>query len=110
VTQARARVLLTRLETFLDHCTRCFGRRAQRPYASRNLQGLPNHRDRKSMLPTHGRLTDPRSYQGLPHFITHSPWTVLPFGQRVRELMPIRYGILAIDDTGLPKQGTASNS
>jgi hypothetical protein len=28
--------------------------------------------------------------------------------ERVRELIPVRHGILAIDDTGLPKQGTAS--
>lgn len=60
------------------------------------------------MQPMHGRLSDPGSYQGLQHFITHSPWTVRPFWQQVRALIPIRHGILAIDDTGLPKQGTAS--
>lgn len=60
------------------------------------------------MQPMHGRLSDPGSYQGLQHFITHSSWTVRPFWQRVRELIPVRSGILAIDDTGLPKQGTAS--
>ena len=60
------------------------------------------------MQPMHGRLSDPGSYQGLQHFITHSSWTVRPFWQRLRELIPVRHGILAIDDTGLPKQGTAS--
>jgi SRSO17 transposase len=108
VTDARARALLTRLGTFLDQFTRCFGRHAHRTYASRYLQGLLNDSDRKSMQPMHGRLSDPGSYQGLQHFITHSSWTVRPFWQRVRELIPIRHGILAIDDTGLPKQGTAS--
>jgi SRSO17 transposase len=108
VTEARARALLTRLGTFLDQFTRCFGRHAHRTYASRYLQGLLNDSDRKSMEPMHGRLSDPGSYQGLQHFITHSPWTVRPFWQRVRELIPIRDGILAIDDTGLPKQGSAS--
>lgn len=60
------------------------------------------------MQPMHGRLSDPGSYQGLQHFITHSPWEVRPFWRRLRELMPARHGILAIDDTGLPKQGPAS--
>ena len=108
MTEARARALLTRLGTFLDQFTRCFGRHAHRTYASRYLQGLLNDSERKSMQPMHGRLSDPGSYQGLQHFITHSSWTVRPFWQRVRELIPIRHGILAIDDTGLPKQGTAS--
>lgn len=60
------------------------------------------------MQPMHGRLSDPGSYQGLQHFITHSTWEVRPFWRRLRELIPRRHGILAIDDTGLPKQGTKS--
>ena len=60
------------------------------------------------MQPMHGRLSDPGSYQGLQHFITHATWEVRPFWRRLRALLPVRHGILAIDDTGLPKQGTAS--
>ena len=60
------------------------------------------------MQPMHGRLSDPGSYQGLQHFITHSSWEPRPFWRQLRDLMPVRHGILAIDDTGLPKQGTAS--
>ena len=56
----------------------------------------------------HERLSDPGSYQGLQHFITHSTWEWRPFWRRLRELIPARHGILAIDDTALPKQGTAS--
>lgn len=108
MTEARARAVLTRLGTFLDQFTRCFGRHAHRTYASRYLQGLLNDSDRKSMQPMHGRLSDPGSYQSLQHFITHSSWAVRPFWQRLRELIPVRDGILAIDDTGFPKQGTAS--
>jgi SRSO17 transposase len=67
-----------------------------------------NDSDRKSMQPMHGRLSDPGSYQNLQHFITHSPWEVRPFWRRLREVIPTRQGILALDDTGLPKQGTAS--
>jgi SRSO17 transposase len=108
VTEARARALLTRLGTFLDQFTTCFSRRAHRTYASRYLQGLLNDSGRKSMQPMHGRLSDPGSYQGLHHFITHSTWKPRLFWRRLRELIPVRSGILAIDDTALPKQGTAS--
>ena len=108
MTQARARALLTRLGAFLDHFVGGFGRRAHRTYASRYMQGLLNDSERKSMQPMHGRLSDPGSYQGLQHFITHSSWEVRPFWQQLRALIPVRAGILAIDDTGLPKQGTAS--
>jgi SRSO17 transposase len=108
VTEARARALLTRLGAFLDQFTRCFSRRAHRTYASRYLQGLLNDSDRKSIQPMHGRLNDPGSYQGLQHFITHATWEARRFWQRLREVIPVRTGILAIDDTGLPKQGVAS--
>jgi len=60
------------------------------------------------MQPMHGRLSDPGSYQGLQHFITHSTWEARPFWQRLRALLPVRRGVLAVDDTGLPKQGKAS--
>ena len=60
------------------------------------------------MQPMHERLSDPGSYQGLRHFITHSTWEARPFWQRPRSLLPVRRGVLAIDDTGLPKQGKAS--
>jgi len=108
VTEARARALLTRLGTLLDQFIPCFSRHAHRTYASRYVQGLLNDSERKSMQPMHGRLSDPGSYQGLQHFITHSTWEGRPFWRRLRELIPTRHGILAIDDTGLPKQGTAS--
>jgi SRSO17 transposase len=105
VDDAAARGLLTRLGTFLDQFAGCFGRRAQRGYASRYIQGLLNDSERKSIEPMHGRLSDPGSYQGLQHFITHSPWETRRFWQRVRALVPIRRGILAIDETSFPKQG-----
>jgi SRSO17 transposase len=108
VTDAAARALLTRLGTFLDEFAGCFGRRGHRGYASRYVQGLLNDSERKSMQPMHGRLSEPGSYQGLQHFITHSAWEVRPFWQRLRRLVPVRHGILALDDTGLPKQGKHS--
>jgi SRSO17 transposase len=56
----------------------------------------------------HGRLSDPRDYQALQHFITHSPWDAARVWAHLRTVVPVRTGILALDDTGLPKQGTQS--
>ena len=108
MTDPAARALLKRLGAFLDQFAGCFGRRVQRAYASRYVQGLLNDSERKSMQPMHGRLSDPGDYQGLQHFITHSTWEVRPFWRRLREGLPIRRGILAVDDTAFPKQGKAS--
>ncbi len=60
------------------------------------------------MQPMHGRLSDPGSYQGLQHFITHSWWEVRPLWGRLRAALPIRQGILALDETSFPKQGRHS--
>ncbi len=60
------------------------------------------------MQAMHGRLSDPISYQALQHFITDSPWEAGRLWARVRELVPVRTGILALDDTSFPKQGTHS--
>jgi hypothetical protein len=38
----------------------------------------------------------------------HATRQVRPFWRRVRELIPVRHGILAIDDSGPRNQGTAS--
>ncbi len=56
----------------------------------------------------HGRLSDPGQYQALQHFITHSPWDAARVWTQLRAAVPVRTGILAIDDTGFPKQGTHS--
>lgn len=56
---------------------------AHRTYASRYVQGLLNDSARKSMQPMHGRLSDPGSYQGLQHFITHASWEVRPCWQQL---------------------------
>ena len=58
------------------------------------------------MQAMHGRLSDPGQYQALQHFITHSPWDAARVWTQLRTVVPVRAGILAIDDTGFPKQGT----
>ena len=101
-----ARAVLQRFGEFADQLAECFGRRVQRDGASRYLAGLVNDSARKSMQAMHGRLSDAGTYQALQHFITDSPWSSAPLWTRLRALIPERRGILAVDDTGFPKQGT----
>jgi SRSO17 transposase len=108
VTTAPARALLRRLGLFLDGFSACFSRQPQREAASQYIDGLFNDSERKSMQAMHGRLGDPADYQALQHFITHSPWQAARVWTQLRAVVPFRAGILAIDDTGFPKQGTQS--
>jgi SRSO17 transposase len=108
VTTGPARALLRRLGQFLDGFSACFSRQAQRDAASQYLDGLFNDSERKSMQAMHGRLSDPGQYQALQHFITHSPWDAEGVWTQLRSVVPSRTGILALDDTGFPKQGTQS--
>lgn len=108
MTEAWARSVLQRLGQFADQFADCFGRGVQRDAASQYLEGLFNDSERKSMQAMHGRLSEPGTYQALQHFITHSPWSATRVWERLRALVPERGGILALDDTGLPKQGKHS--
>jgi len=105
-----ARAVLERLGKFLDQFAGCFGRRAQRDGASRYIQGLLNDSERKSMQPMDARLpeSDPASYQRLQHFITHSPWSTTKVWSRLRAELPVRQGLLLVDETAFPKHGQDS--
>jgi len=105
-----ARAVLERLGTFLDRFAGCFGRRTQRNGASRYIHGLLNDSTRKSMQPMEARLplNDPASYQRLQHFISHSPWSATAVWTRLRAVLPIRRGILLVDETSFPKHGQQS--
>jgi len=100
--------LLARLGEFLDPFVQELGHRAQRDGASRYVRGLLNDSERKSIQALHGRLSDAGAYQGLQHFITHSPWEVTPFWRQLRARLPTRHGLLLLDETSFPKQGAAS--
>lgn len=100
--------MLQRFGEFADQFASCFGRRVQADAATQYLRGLFNDSARKSMQAMHGRLSDPITYQALQHFITDSPWSADPMWTRLRAITPERRGILAVDDTGFPKQGTHS--
>jgi SRSO17 transposase len=108
VTEPSARALLRRFGQFADQFAGCFTRRPQREAASQYIEALFNDSERKSMQAMHGRLSDPVSYQALQHFITDSPWESEPLWRRLRDLIPTRRGILAVDDTSFPKQGKRS--
>jgi SRSO17 transposase len=54
------------------------------------------------------RIHDAGSYQAFQHFITHAPWDVAPVWRRLLARVPDRRGVLILDDTGFPKQGTHS--
>jgi SRSO17 transposase len=108
VNEDGARAVLQRFGQFADQFADCFGRSVQRDAASRYLAGLVNDSTRKSMQAMHGRLSDAGTYQAFQHFITDSPWSTAAVWTRLRALIPERRGILAVDDTGFPKQGTHS--
>jgi SRSO17 transposase len=108
VTEASARALLRRFGQFADQFARCFTRQAQRDAASQYLDALFTDSERKSMQAMHGRLGDPGSYEALQHFITDSPWDAERAWTQLRALVPVRRGVLALDDTSFPKQGRQS--
>ena len=105
---AAAEALLRRLGEFLDQFTTCFGRHVQRRGASRYVRGLLNDSERKSIQALHGRLHDAGAYQGLQHFITHSPWDAARVWRQQRARLPVRQGLLLLDETSFPKQGSHS--
>ena len=55
------------------------------------------------------RLSDPGSYQAFQHFITDAPWAARArLWRRLRAVIPDRTGVLILDGTSFPKQGTHS--
>jgi SRSO17 transposase len=96
--------LLTWLEPFED----VFGHVAQRGAFRRYLLGLLSDSPRKSMSAMLARVSDPGSYQAFQHFITHAPWAPERLWQRLRATIPARRGILILDGTSFPKQGSHS--
>ncbi|CAN5655558.1 IS701-like element ISBj9 family transposase [soil metagenome] len=98
------RRLLTWLEPFEDG----FSRQSQRGALRRYVTGLLNDSRRKSMEAMWARLSDPGTYQAFQHFITHAPWEAATLWKRLRQVVPERRGVLILDGTSFPKQGTAS--
>ena len=99
---------MDRLARWLEPFEACFGHVAQRGAFRRYLHGLLSDSPRKSMGAMLTRIHDPGSYQAFQHFITHAPWEVAPVWRRLLSRIPDRRGVLILDDTGFPKQGTHS--
>ena len=99
---------LDRLVAWLEPFEPCFGHVAQRGAFRRYLLGLLSDSPRKSMSAMLARIHDPGSYQAFQHFITHAPWDAAAVWRRLLSRIPDRRGVLILDDTGFPKQGTQS--
>jgi SRSO17 transposase len=101
---ARIQSLIRWLEPF----QRCFGHRAQRLALGTYVQGLFSDSDRKSMQAMLARVTQPITYQAFQHFITHAVWDADRIWRQLLAVLPERTGVLIIDGTSFPKQGTRS--
>ena len=99
---------LKRLLIWLEVFERDFSRQSQRGALRRYVTGVLSDSHRKSMEAMWARLSDPGTYQAFQHFITHAPWDAEALWQRLRAQLPERTGILILDGTSFPKQGTAS--
>jgi SRSO17 transposase len=99
---------LKRLLVWLERFESDFSRHSQRGALRRYVTGLLSDSRRKSMEAMWARLSDPGTYQAFQHFITHAPWDAETVWKRLRTQLPERTGVLILDGTSFPKQGTAS--
>jgi SRSO17 transposase len=97
-----------RLIRWLEPFQSCFGHRAQRLALRTYVHGLFSDSDRKSMQAMLARVTDPITYQGFQHFMTHAVWDADRIWRRLLQELPERCGVLIIDGTSFPKQGIHS--
>jgi SRSO17 transposase len=103
-----APAFLDRLVQWLEPFERDFGHVAQRGAFRRYLLGLLSDSRRKSMSAMLERVNDPGTYQAFQHFITHAPWDAARVWRQLRAVTPERKGVLILDATSFPKQGTHS--
>ena len=99
---------LKRLLAWLELFEQDLSRQSQRGALRRYVTGLLSDSRRKSMEAMWARLSDPGTYQAFQHFITHAPWDAEVLWKRLRAQVPERTGVLILDGTSFPKQGTAS--
>ena len=99
---------LARLTTWLEAFEPVFGHRAQRGGLRRYVEGVLCDSRRKSMAAMWARLRDPGTYQSSQYFITEAAWNADALWRQLRATIPARSGVLLLDGTGFPKQGTSS--
>src|SRR5215213_9746651 len=97
-----------RLEEFAAEMFAPLGRSDQRVKGQTYLRGLLLDGRRKSMQPMAERLGV--DHQGLQQFVSSSTWVVEPVRERLarRAVAVIVPDAWVVDDTGFPKDGTAS--
>src|SRR3712207_5069718 len=97
-----------RLEEFAAEMFAPLARRDQRDKGATYVRGLLLDGRRKSMQPMAERLGVDE--QGLQQFVTSSTWAVEPVRERLaaRAVAVITPDAWVVDDTGFPKDGTAS--
>ncbi len=93
---------------WLELFERDFSRQSQRGALRRYVTGLLSDSRRKSMEAMWARLSDPGTYQTFQYFITHAPWEAEAVWRRLRAVVPDRTGVVILDGTSFPKQGSAS--
>jgi SRSO17 transposase len=103
-----APVWLDRLVQWLEPFEGAFGHVAQRGAFRRYVIGLLSDSRRKSMSAMLERINAPGAYQAFQHFITDAPWTAARIWHQLRTVIPERTGVLILDGTSFPKQGTQS--
>jgi SRSO17 transposase len=103
-----APVWLDRLVQWLEPFEDAFGHVAQRGAFRRYVLGLLSDSRRKSMSAMLERINDPGAYQAFQHFITDAPWPAARVWHQLRTVIPERTGVLILDGTSFPKQGTHS--
>lgn len=99
---------LDRLVQWLEPFENAFGHVAQRGAFRRYVLGLLSDSRRKSMSAMLERINDPGAYQAFQHFITDAPWPAARVWHQLRTRIPDRTGVLILDGTSFPKQGTHS--
>jgi len=96
------------LSAWLEPFEVCFTHVAQRGAFRRYLLGLLSDSRRKSMSAMLERVHDAGTYQAFQHFITDAPWRADAVWRHLRATLPDRTGVLILDGTSFPKQGTHS--
>jgi SRSO17 transposase len=105
---ANAPAWLDRLSAWLEPFEVCFTHVAQRGAFRRYLLGLLSDSRRKSMSAMLERVHDAGTYQAFQHFITDAPWAAEAVWRHLRATLPDRAGVVILDGTSFPKQGTHS--
>ena len=100
-----------RLEAFVEDVVLSMSHVRQRENALIYIRGLIEHGGRKSIQPTLFRMGAPASrYESVQQFVADSPWDATRLVRAVVERVAPEIDVQAwvIDDTGFPKDGTAS--